>query len=305
LFVAGGVDTTARFKEGHLATNGTLYVFLHGLSVGRDQGKLIELVLPDVPGHVQRAGGWLTEEDIAPGSVLELEGVSAGSASLNSSPLMIHLTGCSFTAQGRAATLWLKRPREILPLLLAEDPQLVKITNPTSTAHFAGGGTKLTKLASIQVLVYDYQDENRLSLRHHYWEPCSTGGATSLHIISTSEGPEGDDHDADTEAVLAQLIRGYPGLTVNKQLRVPPANWNETSLWNYGSLSNCKASGEFIVTNTGGFAFAQAELEDIPSRTVRIGLLGRMKQQGRAFQGLWHEGQPLVGTCSNCGAMSI
>jgi hypothetical protein len=288
-----------------LPTNGTLYVFLHGLTVGSDRGKSIELVLPDVPGHVYKAGGWFTEQGIAPGSVLKLEGVSPGVTTLASTPFTIHLTGCSFTGYKRAATFWLPQPKAILSLLLARDPNLVKITRPTHAVHFAGGGNTLTDVASIQVLVYDYSDENQLLLNNQAWEPCSTGGATSLHIISTSEGPEGDDHDSETDAVLAKLINGYPSLTVNKHPKVLPPNWNETSLPNYGNLQNLQPLGEFIVNEPLSFGFAQAELESIPSRTVRIGLLGRFKQQGRPLQALWQDPQPLFDTCDNCGFICI
>lgn len=288
-----------------MPTNGTLYVFLHGLTVGSDRGNLVELVLPDVPGHVYKAGSWLVETDIAPGGVLELAGVVPGNTSLASNPLMINLTGCSFTGQGAAATLWLPQPREILSLLCEHDPHLITITNPNAPVHFAGGGNTLTTLASIQVLVYDYQDENQLSLKPHYWQPCSTGGAVSLHIISTSEGPEGDDHAADTQAVLAKLINGYPGLTANRRPKIPAPGWNETGLKNYGDLGDLQASGEFILTKEGGFAFAQAELERIPSRAVRIGTLGRIKQQGRPVQEAWHDPELLVDTCSDCGGMCI
>jgi hypothetical protein len=257
------------------------------------------MILPDVPGHVQQAGGWFMEENIAPGSVLTLQGVSPGSTTLASTPLMIHLKNCSFTSQGRAATLWLPRPREILSLLLTHDCDLVTVGKPPNQ-------TKIKDLATIQVWVYDYPDENQLSLNGQYWEPYSTGGATSLHIISTTLGPEGDDHDADTEAVLQQLISGYPGLTLKKIPTTPPPHWNETKAPNYGDLQDLKASGEFIVTcQYDSFAFAQAELENIPSRAVRLSELGRIKQQGRPLQELWQVPELLFSTCGNCGPVEL
>src|SRR5260370_1207112 len=171
-----------------------LYVFLHGLSVGCELKGDLEIVLPHVPGHVYRAGSWLMETDIALKSTLRLWGVTPGNATLAATDPIIHLTGCKLTSKGRAATLWLPPPRDILPLLITEDPNLVRIANPGGVAGFPGGVASLQQVASIMVLVYDYRDENDLYLDNHYWEPCSIGGATSLHIISTSRSPEGADH---------------------------------------------------------------------------------------------------------------
>src|SRR5207253_2239588 len=77
------LEQPKRRKEKHkLSTDGTLYVFVHGLTVGHQVGHHVEIVLPSVPGHVCRAGSWLMETDIAPGSTLTLDGVTHGNKHL-------------------------------------------------------------------------------------------------------------------------------------------------------------------------------------------------------------------------------
>jgi hypothetical protein len=161
------------------------------------------------------------------------------------------------------------------------------------------------RVASILVLVYDYADENELFLKNHDWEPCSTDGATSLHIISTSITPEGADHITDTERALRNVIRNYPGLTFRRPPYHLAPNWDETTSPLYGDLQGRMPFGEFIVTAGNEFAFAQAELEGIPPRTVRIGRLGRMKQQGRPINGLWEEPDPLHANPCDCGHLYL
>ena len=281
-----------------MATKGTLYLFLHGLAVTHEQGNRVEIVLPAVPGHLYKAGNWLMETDITPHSTLTLDGVTHGAKQLSDCQHILQLAGCGLTKRARAATLSLPKPKEVLELLRSRE--IVSFTNPALGVTFAGGGPPAAR-ASIVVLIYDYKDENKVVMDNHDWEPCSTGGAMSLHIISTSAGPEGLDHEVDTERVLHHVINNYPGLTYKKPVTRRAPNWNETDDLEYGDLPDLMPFGEFIVTTGGAFAFSQAELEMIPTRTVRIGRLGRMKQQGRPIGTLWQEPDPLSGDPCNCG----
>ena len=285
-----------------MPTDGTLYVFVHGLAVLHEAGHQVEIVLPTVPGHVYKAGSWLMETDLALNGTLTLGGVVHGNKHLADCEFIIHLAGCGLTRRGRGATLLLPRPKEILELLLTEG--VVTINNPGVGAGFKSGKAP-ARVASILVLMYDYKDENHVYLENHDWEPCSTAGATSLHIISTSMGPEGKDHEVDTQHRLHKVIRNYPGLTFHKPAARRAPNWNETTDPLYGDLHGLMAFGEYIVTAAGGPAFAQAELEGIPTRTVRIGRLGRMKQQGRPIQTLWQEPDPLYDTPCDCGPLHL
>src|SRR5262249_5076136 len=117
-----------------MANSGRLYVFLHGLSVICENGPTgheLVVALPAVADHVHRAGSWLNETDIEPGSLLFLNGVTAGSESIFGSsslkPKCLDLrnppsqSSCSLipSSQGRAATILLPRPGTILSLLHA------------------------------------------------------------------------------------------------------------------------------------------------------------------------------------------
>lgn len=285
-----------------MATNGTLYVFVHGLAVGHESGNNVNIILPAVPGHVYRAGSWLTETDIAAGETVRLEGVIRGNKHLADCQFVIHLEGCELTTRGRGGAITLPRPKEILELLLTEEQ--VTLTKAVAGVKFTGGAPP-KRVASVLVMVYDYADENHVFLNNHDWEPCPVAGAMSLHIISTSVGPEGRDHEIDTQNYLHKVIKNYPGLGFSKPVVRRAPNWNETTDPLYGDLKGLSVFGEYIVTPTQKLAFAQAELEGIPPRTVRIGRLGRMKQQGRPLGTLWQEPDPLNADPCDCGFMHL
>jgi len=82
-----------------------LYVFLHGVVVMSPRGNQLRLVLPSIPGHAQKAGAWLWETALAPGSVLWLQGGTAGSRSISAADPIIFLPDVTVTARRRAATI--------------------------------------------------------------------------------------------------------------------------------------------------------------------------------------------------------
>src|SRR5690348_9327546 len=153
-----------------MANGGRLYVFLDGLQIVDQRGTELEVVMPDVPGHVQRAGSWLDETDIAPGKELRLRGVVPGTKIFPVDPdpaaCTIHLQGTALTPRKRAATIWLPKARTILSLCHATVPQ------PDYVVETADGRTPWRDVAAIHVLVYDYADENEVILDGHEWEPC-------------------------------------------------------------------------------------------------------------------------------------
>src|SRR5258708_1280486 len=106
----------------------SLYVFLHGLFVVAERATDLEIALPDVPGHVFRAGTWLAETAIQQGGVLRL-GVPPPTAppvrpwgpapsTRRSVPATVYLDQCRLNSGGRAATVWLPKPDGTLALLL-------------------------------------------------------------------------------------------------------------------------------------------------------------------------------------------
>jgi hypothetical protein len=293
-----------------MAVGGSLYVFLHGLTVLTEKAGHFVIVLPDVPGHVHKAGNWLGETVIRHENLVRLRGVSSGGMSLSLTKSTIHLPGTSLTSRKRAATFWLPRPKDLLELLVVTHPAYV-VKTKTRTAP-----QTFTQLATMQILVYDYADENEVRLDGHYWEPGPTshteqqaaGGSvttssTSLHIISTSEEPEGQEHENETEDVLHEVLRDYPGLEYQHPRPVPPT-WIDP-LGYKAQLRTPRVSldvrGEYIVEMPSSrLAFAQAELEHPTLRLARLARLGRLKRAQLSIGSLWSEPDPLGERTSNC-----
>jgi hypothetical protein len=286
-----------------------LYVFLHGLTAVRQQGTDLEIVLPRVPGHVQKAGRWLAESDIAQNGVLELSGVETGNAPFPWDG-MLFLKGTTLTTRKRAATLRLPRPEKVFGLLYAFPtlpPYPPRQPLPASEDYVVrtkAGGTVFKNVASVHVLVYDYRDENEVRLDGHSWEPDSNDGAISLHVISTSEEPEGQAHEDETENVMQQILQGYPGLEFRKNPRPLAAPWIDPHhpYYNAGTL---RPQGDHMFeTATAGarpaFAFALAELEHPAARRLRLGRLGTMIRSQRPIGGLWRSPDVLGDRVSNC-----
>jgi len=295
-----------------------LYVFLHGLTVVADRGTELLVVLPKVPGHVYKAGSWLAETDIAPGSKLRLLGVKAGNVTFAQKGFCIYLPDSSLTTRKRAASLWLPRPKEILGLQLTQNTPYVartKRSGPSGILMFNG-------LSSVNVLVYDYADENEVRLEGHYWETCSTGGSTSLHIISTSEEPEGQEHEGETDDVLNEVLRDYPGIefwagprplsapfvALQRPMAAPWVDPLGSAGSPFGILRTPNVQlhpkGEHIVEVQGDkLAFALAELEHPTLRLLRLGRLGRLKRGKLPIENLWRDPDPIFERLCNCGTL--
>ena len=288
---------------------GTLYIFLHGLYVISETGLLInpgqelEVVLPSVPGHVYRAGTWLAEGDIdisiAPRG-LRLHGVTQGGTSFSAARAFgIYLPRTTLTYSGRAATLILPQPRAILSLLHVVDGDYV--------AHLKRGTQTFKDIAEIQVLVYDYADENEVFLDGHNWEPGPIGRAISLHIISTSLEPETQEHDLATEAALSVVLNDYPGLQFKNDPRplVPP--WIDPDHPDYGlnqsGLQPYDSDRNYFIDANRNYAFAKAELEHPTLRFARMKRLARLFQGKQTIESLWTDPEPIGDRIANCGSV--
>jgi hypothetical protein len=280
-----------------------LYLFLHGLAVVYGGAGDFEVVLPKISGHQQKAGSWLAETSIAHKSVLQLRGVTAGNAEF-SRDYTIYLPNTTLTDSHRAATLRLPKPKAIFGLLhaKADPPRTDDYVAKTKDSN----PTRWTDLATIQVLLYDYANENELSLEGHYWEPSPIGGSTSLHIISTSEVPEGRKHENETEDVMHMVLDSYPGITYAPSRpglhRPVAAPWFDPLHPNYGDFRPLEPQGEQFVesTNPKTLAFSLAELEHPTLRLARLGLLGRLHQSKRHIADMWGLPSPLGDRTSNC-----
>jgi hypothetical protein len=279
---------------------GTVYVFLHGLTVLHETGGGIEMVLPDVEGHVYRAGNWLTETPFArKRGRFHLRGVRPGNKNLSDALFTIKLTGCSLTDRRRAATLFLPSPKEIIEMLIVGEPG-------TPVASTKSGQAIFPQLSMMVVLAYDYDDENEVRLDGHYWQGACTDNAMSLHIVSTSPEREGEDHERHTEAALNELIVVYPGLTFPKPSPPAPA-WSDTANPDFDpslAVGALQAGREYLMIG-GEFAFAAAELEPFTARCVRLDRLGRLKQEGRPLEEVWYEPDELGASACNCGTIHV
>jgi hypothetical protein len=262
-------------------------VFVHGLTViaERPDGKL-EIAMPRVNGHAYRAGSWLAETPIERGTRVELQGVTGGTANIYNTGFLANVPRpFTVTQRRRHATVIVPKPIEILGFLRAGDVEL-HTTPPLRSPT----------LAEMLVLVYDYADANQVLLQGHYWQPSTTPDSISLHLISTSEVPEGAQHIADTEDALSEVFLHYPGMQYN--VRPGPA-WMDSKHPNFGNLAGRRESRGSVLEPNDNFAFSLAELENPAARARRLERLGRMHRQMRRIDCLWNRPDPI---CADEGA---
>ncbi|HEV2444602.1 MAG TPA: hypothetical protein VGS58_01715 [Candidatus Sulfopaludibacter sp.] len=277
-----------------------LYVFVHGLAVAvQKPGQPLEIALPRVKGHVYKAGNFLAETPIEPGATLTLQGVQAGNADIYKTGFLVNVPlPYRVTPNGRAATVMVPQPTEILGFRCAVDRTnyVARLKAPQPIDFHA--------LADVMVLAYTYANENEVLLDKHYWQPCVTRGAMSLHIIATSEAPESKQHEMDTGQALQQVYENFPGLEYPPPgaLRAP---WMDVRNPNFGDLKGRFPRGGYIFENNGDFAFALAELEHPASRAQRLDRLGRMHRGNRRIESLWRRPDPLQDSMGGpCGSHS-
>jgi hypothetical protein len=290
-----------------------LYVFVHGVAVVEQKGNgSIKLFVPEIEGHVYKAGNWLAETSIAPNADIVLEGTADGTHPLNSklnSDLLLHAPGATIEPQKtvkRAATFTLpSRPDDIL--------YLVKSQNSNSNYLVRRQGAKLTALASLLVFKYVCPDEARVQLQGHHWEPCSTDGSISLHIIAQSDMAMGAEHQSMVEASLQRMVQGYPQYQIYPGA-ITPANWMDAA--NQGlnlPLDRYIASGGRVFERTpagtnGPFAFSLAELQNQLQRMTRFQMMGMYTRLGLGstpLEQFWTAADPLIDYTSNCVSTDV
>jgi hypothetical protein len=270
----------------------SLYVLVHGLTVigERTDGKL-EIVMPRVRGHVYKAGSWLAETPIERGDTLELLGVTGGTASIYQTGFLGTIPRPhTITRRRRACTVIVPKPTRILGLLRATDLNFVVRLNTAPPILFRS-------LAEVLILVYTYTDAKRIILDGHRWQPCLTPSSISLHLISTSEVPEGKQHVADTEDALSEVFMNYPGCTYTRS-NAPP--WMDSKHPHFGATPGLSERGGYMIEANGDLAFALAELEDPPARAKRLERLGRMHREKRRVDCLWKRPDPLCADDTAC-----
>jgi len=170
---------------------GILNVLLHGAFTFIPCNERIDVLIPNLPHHVYRAGSWLAETQLRAGRY-ELEGVEGQQLSGHNrfSPdknLLVKFNGQLPEKPLPYATLELPRPKKITTLrtVVADrkyfsHPELLAVDSPEQ------------HLSSLQVFTYDISDEKRLQLKAergdgHYWEPAFIGDHINLHIFASED----------------------------------------------------------------------------------------------------------------------
>ena len=220
---------------------GKLHVFVQGLFVVTETSQGIEMVFPDVPGHVYLAGSWLAETPITKGSLLTLN-VPPPAVPTPGDPRLQTFIGRDFminlpdraklTQEARAVTiLFPKKPLVCLGLQLIADPDGGPVvTCPGEPA------LNVQRPATAHVMVFEFDDQNGIELLGHLWEPYSVEGSISLHLISTSVEAEPWGHNEHTEAVLKNVVDHCPDYRFTP--RIAPPEWRFGGQTNYGDTGS-------------------------------------------------------------------
>jgi hypothetical protein len=267
---------------------GTLNVLLHGTFAYNQEPNGITAFIPRIKHHVYRAGNWLGETDLRPGSyalrgvdVLEKGGDTFGlSSNLILTP---RLDKKVVPAKGQVpyATLDLGTPRKITSLRMA--PLKKKDFKPPKAQKELVSKSDTLQIATLQIFTYDITDEASLRLQFkrgtggHYWEPVFSGDFVNLHIFA-----EEDHYDQpsfsldDLMSALKILGSQIRNVTVEKTTGITP-----------GELPD---------------GVSPEETEDLAPRTARLARLGRLVLQNGNPSQAWYTNDALDGDPPACGS---
>lgn len=242
----------------------------------------IQVLIPEVPGHVYRAGNWLGEMELASGRnsgpeppLFTMEGVASGAKFLDPTQNLVFdgkALAKKLNTKLRAA-LHVPKPQKVTSLcrlpMPAED---VMAADPNNELPKQYGG----QIATLQIFTYRIEDDADLRLVQRVsghppfvWEPAFAGRGenrtVNLHIFAAHEGPAGSAHVPDAFASFVNLF-------ADVRLKLPRPRQ--------------------------GFNFKVSELprgvdpeetEDLAPRTQRLAQLGRMKLEERDLNLAWFD----------------
>ena len=189
----------------------TLNVILHGLMAICEDGDKLHVFLPNVTDvHVFRAGSWLGETElVAQDQPYELTGVKTGDAQFDRS-LNVHLGQVQIPPTSKNVTyavLQLPRPKQINSIRTAD-------VHPADDFEGADAGrvSGSQRIATTQVLVYDFDDIETLALNGHNWTPTgSESNVVNLHVFAEEELPD-EGTIAHALAAFSEMVKGITGL---------------------------------------------------------------------------------------------
>jgi len=273
-------------ENSHRHKSGTLNVLLHGAFtfIHDKDKKQIHALIPKLQEHAYRAGSWLAETELrGRGASYELDGVHPGGAH-DFDPqknLLVKFNGRLSTTHLPYATLKLPYPRKITSLRVAEVP--TKYFSDKRLLEVAGD---MQHVATLQVLTYDIDNENKLTLKadtgeDHYWVPAFTEDHIRLHIHSSEDYyHKPSNAQEDFNQCIALL-----GVELKLETRYLPAS----------EIPNTKAVLPPGVT--------PKETEDLAVRTRRMARLGRLVVQDGDANLAWCETDALDGNPQACGGV--
>ncbi len=273
--------------EGHDQPHNSqkLNLIFHGTFVfveDQKQGE-IRALIPDIGHHSRRAGNWLGETELAPGSYV-LGGTDPNGYGVTfDEKLNLILNFEKLTiAQEPYATLILPLPRKITSLRVAEIPR--NLFEPPDLALKLGLKEK-EHMATLQVLTYSFKTDDQLLLKFqgkdggHYWEPVFTGDCINLHIFSAEDHHQGPSLSTeDFDACVALL-----GTPLRLRSALSPGGIDED------------------VTLPAGLR--AEETEDLAPRTARMARVGRLLKQNGDLNQAWYKNDALDKDPPACGPL--
>jgi hypothetical protein len=262
--------------------SGILNLALHGAYtfIEDKDAKQIHALIPRLKEHVYRAGSWLAETELRSASY-RLSGVKPSDA-LRFDHDKNLLVWYRHRPDNRApyATLKLPYPKSVRSLRLAEVPleffsHREDLVEPKRTQQ----------IATLQVLTYEIDNENKLALKaetgeDHHWEPAFTGNHINLHVFAS------EDHyyrPSNAQEDFNQCV-ALLGANLSLHTRFLPLRGVEQS-----SLRDC--------------GFAPEETEVLALRTLRMARLGRLIVQKGDANLAWHGNDALDGDPAGCGSV--
>jgi len=146
-----------------------LNVVLHGLYVLNFTKSAIEMLTPDVEGHVYLAGNWEWKpSNLIKSTTYELHGVTP-----NSNPPHLNLPyNILFPKKGFSHSVNSNLSRHIVNLPYPQSVRLLRVTNDGENQEYADKNTLIiNQLSLCQVLTYHVPDWRELKLTNLKWNP--------------------------------------------------------------------------------------------------------------------------------------
>jgi len=274
----------------------------HGTFVFDFHDDDLDVLIPEVEGHVYRAGSWLGETELICGEdhdhgagkhegpdTYTLSGVEDGSVSTLplEHNLMLHETLVKDVDSRLYAKIRMPLPDRITT------PRRGHLENNAENFEHAELLPKDYQdyLGTLQIFTYRFERDNALRLschpEHTLWEPAFSGGAVTLHLFAAPEHlhlmpplNERKSHVQDAFLKCMELFEDMP-------LRI----------------AKLPTNNEFDPADVPSGAIPE-ETEDLAPRIRRFAQLGRMRKDERDLNLVWfpsdaYDGDP--GGCSSCG----